>query len=92
MFVVEVWGAESAGYYACRGAGAVLGAVHGGAGRCRSGAGRCREVQGRCREVQGWLHHLHLGKHNIRCRRVQAVQAHLRFVVLGTAGPHHRWC
>ena len=40
--------------------------------------GRCREVQGRCREVQGWLHHLHLGKHNIRCREVQAVQAHLR--------------
>ena len=40
--------------------------------------GRCREVQGgagRCREVQGWLHHLHLGKHNIRCREVQAVQA-----------------
>ena len=26
----------------------------------------------------GGLHHLHLGKHNIRCREVQAVQAHLR--------------
>ena len=32
-------------------------------------------------EVQGGvgeLHHLHLSKHNIRCRRMQAVQAHLR--------------
>ena len=47
--------------------------MQGGAGRCRGGAGRCREVQ-------GWLHHLHLGKHNIRCREVQAVQAHLRFM------------
>ena len=47
-------------------------------GRCREvQGGACREVQGRCREVQGWLHHLHLGKHNIRCREVQAVQAHL---------------
>ena len=76
----EVWGAESAGYYACRGAG------HG-AGRCRAvqgGAGRCREVQGRCREVQGGAGRcrgLHHGKHNIRCREVQGVQAHLRFQV-----------
>ena len=61
----------------------VQGPVQGGAGRCRAvqrGAGRCRGGAGRCREVQGWLHHLHLGKHNIRCREVQAVQAHLRFV------------
>ena len=51
-------------------------------GRCRGvqgGAGRCRAVQERCREVQGGLHHLHLSKHNIRCREVQALQAHLRF-------------
>ena len=40
--------------------------VQGGAGRCRGGAGRCRG-----------LHH---GKHNIRCREVQAVQAHLRAI------------
>ena len=31
----EVWGAESAGYYACRGAGA----VQGGAGAVQGGAG-----------------------------------------------------
>ena len=46
----EVWGAESAEYYACRGAGAVQGWCRGGAGavqgRCRGGAGA---VQGRCR-------------------------------------------
>ena len=40
--IAEVWGAESAGYYACRGAGAVQG-----------GAGRCREVQGGAGAVQG---------------------------------------
>ena len=43
--------------------------------------GRCREVQGGAGAVQGGagaVHHLHLGKHNIRCREVQAVQAHLR--------------
>ena len=42
----------------------------------------CREVQGGAgAAVQGGaggLHHLHLSKHNIRCREVQAVQAHLR--------------
>ena len=27
--------------------------------------------------MQGGVHHLHLGKHNTRCREVQAVQAHL---------------
>ena len=35
-------------------------------------------VQGRCRRGAGELHHLHLGKHNIRFREVQAVQAHLK--------------
>ena len=54
-------------------------------GRCR----RCRSGAGRCREVQGWLHHLHLGKHNIRCREVQAVQAHLRFVAATVSWPIH---
>ena len=47
-------------------------------GRCRGGAGRCRAVQGGAGAVQGGaggLHHLHLSKHNIRCREVQA---HLR--------------
>ena len=42
--------------------------------------GRCRAVQGGAGAVQGGaggLHHLHLGKHTIRCREVQAVQAHL---------------
>ena len=37
-------------------------------GRCRGGAGT----------VQGRYRGLHLSKHNIRCREVQAVQAHLR--------------
>ena len=46
-------------------------------GMVQGGAGRCREVQGGARAVHGWLHHLHLGKHNIRCKEVQAVQAHL---------------
>ena len=44
---------------------------------CRGGAGR---VQGRCRWCRGcagYLHRLHLSKHNIRCREVQGVQAHL---------------
>ena len=42
--------------------------------------GRCRECRGGAGAVQGGaggLHHLHLGKHNIWCREVQAVQAHL---------------
>ena len=54
----------------------VQGRVQGGAGRCREvqgGAGRCRGGAGRCRG----LHH---GKHNIRCREVQGVQAHLSFL------------
>ena len=42
--------------------------------RCRW----CREGKGRCRGGAGYLHRLHLSKHNIRCRKVQGVQAHLR--------------
>ena len=48
--------------------------------RGRGGAGGAGEVQGRCRGCRdgaGYLHHLHLSKHNIRCREVQEVQAHL---------------
>jgi hypothetical protein len=48
--------------------------------RYRGGAG---EVQGRCRGCRdgaGYLHHLHLNKHDIRCREVQEVQAHLRYL------------
>ena len=52
----EVWGAESAGYYACRGAGAVQDWCR----ECRSGAGRCRAVRG---GAGGLHHHLHLSKH-----------------------------
>jgi hypothetical protein len=40
--------------------------------------GRCRVVQGRCRGGAGRCRGLHHGKHNIRCREVQGVQAHLR--------------
>ena len=50
-------------------------------GWCRGGAGGAGEVQGRCRGCRdgaGYLQHLHLSKHNIRCREVQEVQAHLR--------------
>jgi hypothetical protein len=55
--------------------------VQGVQSRCRGGAGGAGEVQGRCRGCRdgaGYLHHLHLSKHNIRCREVQEVQAHLR--------------
>ena len=49
---------------------------------CKRGAGRCRTVRaGAVQGGAGGLHHLHLSKHNIRCREVQAVQAHLRFDV-----------
>jgi hypothetical protein len=39
----------------------------------REGAGEVQVVQGGA----GYLHRLHLSKHNIRCREVQGVQAHL---------------
>ena len=42
----------------------------------REGAGEVQVVQGGA----GYLHRLHLSKHNIRCRRVQGVQAHLRLL------------
>ena len=48
--------------------------------RCRGGAGRVQERCRWCRGVAGYLHRLHLSKHNIRCREVQGVQAHLRLV------------
>ena len=51
----------------------------GGAGSaCKGGAGAVQERYGwcrGCRDGAGYLHHLHLNKHNIRCREVQA---HLR--------------
>ena len=62
----------------------MLAEVQGRCRGCRSGAGSAGAMKGRCRAAQGvqggagGLHHLHLGKHNIRCREVQAVQAHLR--------------
>ena len=62
----EVRGAEGAGQDTCSGAGVVQGwcrGYRGGAG----GAGR----------GAGYLHRLHLSKHNIWCREVQGVQAHL---------------
>ena len=31
-----------------------------------------------CRDGAGYLHRLHLCKHNVRCREVQEVQAHVR--------------
>ena len=52
---------------------------------CRGGACGAGRVQGRCRWCRGgagYLHRLHLSKHNIRCREVQGVQAHLRAKLL----------
>ena len=60
---------------------------------CRGGAGGAGEVQGRCRgcrDSAGYLHHLHLSKHNIRCREVQEVQAHLRFLRRWMLRPRRR--
>ena len=59
----------------------MLAEVQGWCRGCRGGAGGAGRVQGRCRWCRGgagYLHHLHLSKHNIRCREVQEVQAHLR--------------
>ena len=36
------------------------------------GAEAVQVVQGECRGGAGYLHRLHLSKHNIRCREVQA--------------------
>ena len=49
-------------------------AVQGRCRWCREGAGEVQAVQGGA----GYLHRLHLSKHNVRCREVQGVQAHLR--------------
>ena len=61
----------------------MLAEVQGWCKGCKGGAGGAGEVQGRCRGCRdgaGYLHHLHLSKHNIRCREVQEVQAHLSLV------------
>ena len=61
----------------------MLAEVQGWCRGCRGGAGGAGRVQGRCRWCRGsagYLHRLHLGKHNIRCREVQMVQAHLRYL------------
>ena len=47
----------------------------------KTGCSPSEVVQGGCRWCRGgagYLHRLHLSKHNIRCREVQVVQAHLR--------------
>ena len=59
----------------------MLAGVQGWCRWCRGGAGGAGVVQKRCRWCRGgagYLHRLHLSKHNIRCREVQGVQAHLR--------------
>ena len=59
----------------------MLAEVQGWCRGCRGGAGAVQVVQGGCRWCRGgagYLHRLHLNKHNIRCREVQGVQAHLR--------------